>query len=136
MIPRPVKLLILCMVLVAALGIGLGPAAAATTGSLVMLGGSDPAPAVVKVEAGGVVVWFNQSKDQTVSVSFEAASAPDPTCAEGVGFVSRGSRVFIEPALPPGGTASLCFPSRGTYDYKVYGQGRPTSGSVAVGGSP
>lgn len=136
MIPRPVKLVLLGTALVAALGIGLAPAVAATTGSLVMLGGSDPAPAVAKVVAGGVVVWFNQSKDQTVSVSFESTPAPDPTCAEAVGFVAQGSRVFTEPALPPGGTASLCFPSSGTYDYKVFGQGRATSGSVAAGGGP
>jgi hypothetical protein len=117
--------------------LGLGAAGAATkTGQLVLLTNEVPQPVSISVELGGLIIWLNRTNGQPLSLAFEGSLSPDPTCPGSVGFVRQDHQVFTLPALPPGGTASLCFPDKGSYSYKVYGLDRPISGSVTVGGSP
>jgi hypothetical protein len=124
------------MVLLVGLG-GLRAGHAATpTGSLMLLTEEAPQPKAVRVAPGAVVVWLNRTADRPVSLTFEGLPLPDPACTAGFGFVSRGGQVFTLPALPPGGTAALCFPASGTYGYVVHGLGRPASGTVTVGARP
>ncbi|MFQ6672117.1 MAG: hypothetical protein ACE5KY_02360 [Candidatus Tectimicrobiota bacterium] len=125
--------------LVAALltGLGLGAShAAPVTGSLALLTSTAPQPTVVTVPSEGVVIWVNQTTDLPLSLTFNGTPSPDPTCPASRGFVRQNSQVFSLPALPPGGTASLCFPAAGTYTYEVHGLGHPVSGTVTVGGHP
>jgi hypothetical protein len=135
MITRLGKSLPAAVVLVASLSIGIA-GAASKTGHLVLLTSTVPHPVNVSVEPGGVIVWLNQTKNQPLSLTFEGSQSPDPTCGSSVGFARHSPQVLTLPALPPGGTASLCFPTAGTYPYKVYGLDRPISGTITVGASP
>lgn len=125
------------VVMVLLVGIGwLGAGHAATpTGSLLLLTEEAPQPKAVRVAPGAVVVWLNRTEGRPVSLTFEGSPLPDPACSAGFGFVRRAGQVFTLPALPPGGTASLCFPAAGTYGYVVHGTGLPVSGTVTVGAS-
>lgn len=135
MVARLVKPFVVALGAVALMG--LGPAAAKTlSGQLVLLTSEVPQPVTISVEAGGLVIWLNRTEGRPLSLSFEGSNSPDPNCSASVGFVSQDQRVFTLPALPPGGTASLCFPEEGSYSYKVFGLDRPISGSVTVGESP
>ncbi len=128
-----------CLVLVALVLFSLwgGSAQAATqTGHLVLLTPTVPQPVTISVEAGAVVIWLNRTPDRPLSLTFEDTQSPDASCSASAGFVREGDRLYTLPALPPGGTASLCFPSAGSYSYKVHGLDRPTPGTVTVGGSP
>lgn len=113
-----------------------GLEAASQTGRLVLLTATVPQPVNVSVEPGGVVVWLNGADKQPLSLTFEETQSPDPACDASLGFQRQGSNIVTLPALPPGGSASLCFPSAGSYSYKVHGLDRPISGTVTVGGSP
>ncbi len=124
---------LLGMVFMVGLGLGAGNAAP-TTGSLVLLATAAPQPKALTVAPGRVVIWLNRTKDRPLTLTFDGSPSPDPTCPAGIGFVRRNSLVFTQPALPPGGTASLCFPAPGVYAYVVHGLGHPASGTVTVGG--
>lgn len=113
-----------------------GLEAASKTGQLVLLTATVPQPVNVSVEPGGVVVWLNGADKQPLSLTFEETKSPDPSCEASLGFARQGSDIITLPALPPGGSASLCFPEAGSYSYKVHGLDRPISGTVTVGGSP
>ncbi len=123
------------VVMVFLVGIGwLGAGHAATpTGSLLLITEEAPQPKAARVATGAVVIWLNRTADRPLSLTFEGTSLPDPACPAGFGFVRRGGQVFTLPALPPGGTASLCFPAPGIYGYAVHGLDRPASGTVTVG---
>lgn len=135
MIPRLGKGLLAAVFLLASLGLGT-VCAATMTGHLVLLTSTVPQPVNVSVEPGGVVVWLNRTKNQPLSLTFEGSQSPDPACGASLGFARQGPQILTLPALPPGGTASLCFPTAGTYSYKVHGLDRPISGTVTVGGNP
>ena len=114
------------------LGLALGVGRAdVLTARLVIL--TAEAPRTASVPPGSVVIWLNRVQGRLIGVAFQGEPLPEVECPASVGFVRRQAEVLSLPALPPGGTASLCFPEPGTYRYRILGLDKPLEGAVAVG---
>lgn len=83
------------------------------------------------VNAGTTTVdlWFVQTLDGVISCQHNFASS-------GWGYMFGGSdrESLVVATLPPNGTASLCFSTRGTYIYRVHLKDVP-EGRAKMGGS-
>ena len=81
-------------------------------------------PETIVVSKGDCVVWFNRFTAETLKVTFkEGKKCADVTQAP-MGFSLNAQGCYVTNWMPFGGTSSLRFMEKGTYEYTVEAKNR------------
>jgi hypothetical protein len=88
-------------------------------------------PETIVLSKGDCVVWFNQIMPGVVKVTFEEGKKCSDVSNAPMGFSLNASNCYVTSWIPFGGTSSLRFMEKGTYQYTVEGK---ISGGVKAKG--
>ena len=89
-------------------------------------------PDVVTIKGGGIVIWANWALASKTKVVFEKGKMCSDVTESPMGFTMDAKECYVT-WVPFGGTASLKFNERGTYNYFVEtGKGVKSSGRIDV----
>jgi len=78
-------------------------------------------PTDIRVEKGTCVIWFNNTPGERIKIVFEDGQTCDEVTDASVDFKfdEKNKCFFTDAYIGPGGTASLRFKEKGTFDYTL-----------------
>jgi len=80
-------------------------------------------PTDIRVEKGTCVIWFNKTPGERINITFEDGKKCEDVTDPSVDFKLDEKSCFITTThIRPGGTASLRFNEKGTFDYTLEAQ--------------
>jgi len=91
-------------------------------------------PTTVFVEKGSCVVWFNRARADEVMVKFEEGKKCKDMTEAPAGFnMDKANNCYVTSWIPFGGTSSLRFIEKGTFDYVIEtAKGTKKEGKIIV----
>jgi hypothetical protein len=78
------------------------------------------------------VLWVNTTRDKPITIRLKKQCPGEVKCLTTWNFKNTVGEMTDTGLLPPGGAASICFHSAGTFEYEVQGLDRPTKGTIVV----